>query len=168
VKFNKDQDYWASCYFNKDKFLLIETRSGLGMVATDPLFPPCFLSPDASDERIGEALLEALGNSRTLNDANERVAFFDLDKNKEMYKSWVDNLIYKYGYKNRKSLFKNMLLCSVHLKNEKIKIKPTFHEKLEAWSGNGIKESDYVVLSATSGLSEIGAGLRVAMSRCKP
>ncbi|EPS9462270.1 CDI system immunity protein CdiI-o11, partial [Escherichia coli] len=45
--------------------------------------------------------------------------------------------------------------------------RPSFHEKLEAWSGNRINESDYVVLPADSSPTEIGSGLRLALSRCK-
>ncbi|WP_249819435.1 contact-dependent growth inhibition system immunity protein, partial [Escherichia coli] len=55
----------------------------------------------------------------------------------------------------------------IHLVNDVITIRPSFHEKLEAWSGNRINESDYVVLPADSSPTEIGSGLRLALSRCK-
>ncbi|EKD5558770.1 CdiI family contact-dependent growth inhibition immunity protein, partial [Escherichia coli] len=55
----------------------------------------------------------------------------------------------------------------IHLVNDVITTRPSFHEKLEAWSGNRINESDYVVLPADSSPTEIGSGLRLALSRCK-
>ncbi|MCT7051686.1 contact-dependent growth inhibition system immunity protein, partial [Salmonella enterica] len=48
-----------------------------------------------------------------------------------------------------------------------ITIRPSFHEKLEAWSGDRISETDNVVLAVDSTPAEIGAGLRLALSRCK-
>lgn len=49
MKFNKDQDYWASVYCTKE-FLLIETQSGFGRTSSDPLFPPHLLQLDANDQ----------------------------------------------------------------------------------------------------------------------
>ncbi|MEN3753899.1 contact-dependent growth inhibition system immunity protein [Mangrovibacter sp. SLW1] len=40
--------------------------------------------------------------------------------------------------------------CGIHLVNNVITIRPSYHEKLEAWSGNRISESGYVVLPADS------------------
>lgn len=166
MEFIRDQDYWASCYYKSD-FLLIETQSGLGMVAADSLFLAHLLQPDADDEIIGKAVLQALSNSRTLNVLEDRVAFFDLEKGKEQYAIWIAMLMEKYGYKSKKALFKDMKNCGIHLVNNVITISPTRHEKLEAWGrtkGDGIED---VTLSTDSSPSEIGAGLRLALSRCK-
>ena len=76
-------------------------------------------------------------------------------------------LMDKYDYKTKSALFKNMRKCGVHLVNNTITIRPSFHEKLEAWSGDRFNETDYVVLCADSTTFEIGAGLRLALSRCK-
>lgn len=166
MDFNKDQDYWSSCYYTNE-FLLIETQSGLGMVAADPLFPAHLLQPDASEQDIGETILKALSDSRTLNVLEERVDFFDLEKGKNQYAAWVAMLMEKYGYKTKKALFKDMKNCGIHLTNDVIKISPTRHEKLEAWGrtkGDGIED---VILPVDSSPAEIGAGLRLALSRCK-
>lgn len=166
MKFNKDQDYWASCYCTNE-FLLIETKSGLGMVAADPLFPSHLLPPDASGHDIGEVILQALSDSRTLNVLEDRVVFFDLEKGKEQYAAWVAMLMEKYGYKSKKALFNDMKNCGIHCVNGTITISPTRHEKLEGWGrtkGDGIEN---VVLSTDNTPAEIGAGLRLALSRCK-
>lgn len=165
MKFNQNQDYWATCYCNNE-FLLIETMSGLGRFMDDSLFPPHLLPPDADDKSMGEAVLIALSNSRTLS-LEESTDFFDLEKNQEQYVAWIAMLMEKYGYKTKRALFKDMKNCSIHCINDVITISPTRHEKLEAWSGKGIKESDDVVISANSSPAEIGAALRLALSRCK-
>ncbi|HFP3820640.1 TPA: contact-dependent growth inhibition system immunity protein [Escherichia coli] len=166
MKFNKEQDYWATCYCTKE-FLLIETQSGLGRTSADPLFPPHLLLPEADDECTGETILQALSNSRTLNKLEDRVAFFDLEKGKDKYAAWIAMLMDKYGYKTKRALFKDMKHCIIHCVNGVITISPTRHEKLEGWGrtkGDGIED---VILPADSSLAEIGAGLRLALSRCK-
>lgn len=164
MKFNDDQDYWAACY-STNKFLLIETQSGLGRTSSDPLFPPILLLPDTDDQRTGEAILQALSDSRTLDKLEDRIAFFDLEKGKEKYANWIAMLIEKYGYKSKRVLFKDMKHCIIHYANNAIIISPMRHEKLEAWEG--IDQSDNVILSLDNTLAEIGAGLRLALSRCK-
>ncbi|HDL8054208.1 contact-dependent growth inhibition system immunity protein [Yersinia enterocolitica] len=163
--FNKGQDYWVSVSSTKD-FLSVDTYSGLGMVGRDPLFPPNLLPPDTDDQTIGEAVLIALSNSRTLS-LEESADFFDLEKGKERYAAWIAMLMERYGYKTKRALFKDMKRCSIHCLNDVITISPSRHEKLEAWSGRGIKESDHVVIPADSIPEEIGAALRLALSRCK-
>ncbi|EPB0880350.1 contact-dependent growth inhibition system immunity protein [Yersinia enterocolitica] len=165
MKFNQNQDYCASCFCN-NKFLNINTDSGLGLMRRDPLFPPHLLPPDADDKSIGEAVFIALSNSRTLS-LEESTDFFDLEKVKEQYVAWIAMLMERYGYKTKRALFKDMKNCSIHCINGVITIVPTRHEKLEAWSGKGIKESDDVVISVNSSPAEIGAALRLALSRCK-
>lgn len=163
--FNKGQDYWVSVSSTKD-FLSVDTYSGLGMVGRDPLFPPNLLPPDADDQTIGEAVLVALSNSRTLS-LEESADFFDLEKGKEQYAAWIAMLMERYGYKTKRALFKDMKRCSIHCINDVITISPTRHEKLEAWGGTGRGGSDKVILPVNSPPSEIGAALRLALSRCK-
>lgn len=166
MEFNRDQDYWANV-FATQAFLSVETYSGLGMTGMDPLFPSHLLSSDADEQNIGETILQALSNSRTLNKLEDRVAFFDLERGKEQYAAWIALLMDKYGYKTKRALFKNMKKCGIHLINGAITISPSRHEKLEAWGrtkGDGIED---VILSVDSSPAEIGAALRLALSRCK-
>jgi len=59
-----------------------------------------------------------------------------------------------------------MKSCGIELDGNIIIIRPSYHEKLEAWGGNGFTEKDYVKIPVDSSLAEIGAGLRLAFSRC--
>lgn len=166
MTFNKDQDYWASVYYTQE-FLCVDTYSGLGRVGKDPAFPSNLLPSRADDQSVGDIILQALLNSRTLTVLEDRVAFFDLEKGKERYANWIAMLMEKYGYKSKKALFKDMKNCGIHCVNGVITISPTRHEKLEGWGrekGDGIVD---VILSADSSPAEIGAGLRLALSRCK-
>ncbi|WP_145583362.1 contact-dependent growth inhibition system immunity protein [Yersinia thracica] len=165
MKFNQEQYYCASCFYNNE-FFNINTYSGLGLMRRDPLFPPHLLPPDADDKSIGEAVLIALSNSRTLS-LEESAEFFDLETGKEQYAAWIAMLMQKYGYKTKRALFKDMKKCSIHCLNDVITISPSRHEKLEAWGGTGRGGSDKVILPVNSPPGEIGAALRLALSRCK-
>jgi hypothetical protein len=82
------------------------------------------------------------------------------------YEAWVNGLIAHYGARSRKEFFGRMLLCSVVSENGVITIKPTFHEKPEAWSGEGIDESMHVRIAKNADPADLGAALRLAFSRC--
>ncbi|EPC03024.1 hypothetical protein L861_22200 [Litchfieldella anticariensis FP35 = DSM 16096] len=123
------------------------------------------LGSDSEDEELGEALTDALSKSRTLT-LDEYGEFFDYEKGKIQYKDWLKTLMERYGYKTERAMFKNMKSCNIESQNGTITIRPSHHEKLEAWSGDGISESDYVVIPADSSPAEVGAALRLAFSRC--
>lgn len=101
---------------SNEDFILIITRSGLGMVQDDNLFPIYIFEPEIDDETLGKSLLQALNNSRTISDATERAEFFNLEKSKQQYEEWVKMLREKFQYKSRKALFKNMKNCHIWLK----------------------------------------------------
>ncbi|WP_333501873.1 contact-dependent growth inhibition system immunity protein [Kluyvera genomosp. 2] len=165
MKFNKNQDYRASCYYTSE-FLLVETQSGLGMVAADPLFPSHLLPPNADNQSVGEVILQALSDSRTLT-VEECETFFNVEKGKEQYAAWIAMLMEKYGYKTKRALFKDMKNCGIHCVNNVITISPTRHEKLEGWGRTKGDRIEDVILSIDSSPAEIGAGLRLALTRCK-
>ncbi len=155
---------WASAVNNRD-FILVETWSGYRGPAYDPDGKRIFLSTDANDLTLGQAVLEALGPSRVI-DVKEIPVFFDYEKCQEIYKKWIESLMQRFGYKTKKALFKNMNKCGIEMVDGKITIDPSHHEKLEGWSGTGNKGSDYVIIPADSTPEEIGAALRLAFSRC--
>jgi hypothetical protein len=162
LEFNEGQDYYVYTK-ETDKFLSIRTYSGLGRFVADYTIPSNLLNPNTDNKTLGETILTALSKSRTITDERERVDLFDLNKGKERYKNWYTSLMQTYNYKTKKALFKDMKSCSIWLFDRKIKISPSYHEKLEAWSG--IRDAD-VILSLENTPEEIGAGLRLAFSRC--
>ncbi|WP_193138578.1 contact-dependent growth inhibition system immunity protein [Klebsiella aerogenes] len=57
--------------------------------------------------------------------------------------------------------------CGIHYVNGTITISPTCREKLEGWSRTKDEGIENVVLSTDNTPAEIGAGLWLALRRCK-
>lgn len=74
-------------------------------------------------------------------------------------------LMDRYGYKTKRALFKDMKHSIIHLTHGEITISPMRHEKLEAWEG--LELSENVIITVDNSPSEIGEGLRLALTRCK-
>ncbi|VTX68036.1 contact-dependent growth inhibition system immunity protein [Neisseria sicca] len=163
MTFNQEQDYWAG-YKANERALIIQTWSGFGRYAPDHLYPPHILPLDADNETLGTTVLQALANSRTLDNEAERIDFLKQESFKPRYEDWVANLCGNLGYKTRRALFKNMMSGDIWLHNGCLKISPSRHVKLEAWDAI---DADDVILSLDNSPEEIGAGLRLALSRCR-
>ena len=155
----------ASAFAN-ERALIVVSEVGHRATVMDSSVPPHTLSSNASDDEMGQALGAALGSSRFLS-AHEAKLFLNLDRVKKDYEAWVSMLLTRYGYASRKDLFKGMLNCAVESVGELIEIRPTVHEKLEAWSGEDIDESLYIHIPSNADASTLGAGLKLAFTRCK-
>ena len=163
MTFNQEQDYWAGYKVN-ERALIIQTWSGFGRYAPDHLYPPHILPLDTDNETLGTTVLQALANSRTLDNEAERIDFLKQESFKPRYEDWVANLCGNLGYKTRRALFKNMMSVDIWLHNGCLKISPSRHVKLEAWD---VIDADDVILSLDNSPEEIGSGLRLALSRCR-
>ena len=165
MDFTKQEYFCASVYKNQD-FIHVGTYSGYRMTASDPDGVQKLLPLDVSDEELGQVTLLALSKSRVI-EVSEIGTFLNIDNIKKRYDAWVADLMAKYNYKTKRVLFKNMMRCSVEIRDRILTISPNRHEKLEAWGGEGISDDDKVVLSINSTTEEIGAGVRLAFSRCR-
>ncbi|MDN0125252.1 contact-dependent growth inhibition system immunity protein [Yersinia aleksiciae] len=156
---------WAYIKANKD-FISVETYSGYWNYLPDPKGKQYQLSPISSDDELGLAVLAALAASRIINPHDEP-DFFDVrGRVVPQYEAWVQSIMDKYGYKTKRTMFKEMKSCLIVREDATVTIRPSHHEKLETWSGKGITETDYVVIPENSLPAEIGAALRLAISRC--
>lgn len=65
-------------------------------------------------------------------------------------------------------MFAEMRMCSVELDMDKaeIEIAPKNHVKLEAWDLGQLTEADKVRIPAQASDAELGAAMRLALSRC--
>ncbi len=149
---------------NNGDFISIQPYSGYRIYFIDPDAAEYLLDPNVSDENLGVAVMDALKQSRFLSyeDACDLEVKFD----QGYYISWIKNIMNQYVYKTKRALFKNMKNCSIESHDGLITIKPSKHEKLEGWSGNGINKEDYVRIPVNSTFYEIGAALRLAFTRC--
>ncbi|TNH44804.1 contact-dependent growth inhibition system immunity protein [Photorhabdus luminescens] len=153
----------ANAKFNGD-FYSVKTYSGYRLLRADPQGHEHVLSPDVTDSQLGSAVLDSLSKSRLVDPDDD---FFDNERAAERYKEWIKHLMEIYNYRSRRQLFKKMNSCDIRLLDGVITIKPSGHEKLELWTGQGIVESDYVIIPADSSPEEVGAALRLAFSRCR-
>ena len=144
-------------------FISIQADSGYSLALADPKATEYLLDPNVTDEILGKTILDSLKQSRFLSFEEEGYFMENVEKN---YKEWVQKLMNLYGYKTKRALFKNMKNCGIESHNGIITIRPSHHEKLEAWDGEGFTEEDYVKIPADSPPAEIGAALRLAFSRC--
>lgn len=167
---------FAIAKMNND-FICLDTHSGYRSTKFDPKGVQHLTDHTVSDAELGVLVLDTLSHSRfVLPEPREGVwihpeATFDPDLyDREIslanYNKWVNKLIETYSYKNKAALFKKMKNCSIDLTSERLRISPSRHEKLDAWSGDGLIEADDVLLPANSTPIEIGAALRLAFSRC--
>ncbi|TCS37745.1 uncharacterized protein DUF1436 [Paucimonas lemoignei] len=158
------QKKWAAIYAN-DEFICVQTCSGLRRTASDPEGKLFILRPESEPQELGQALQEALSASRVLK-PEEIGSFFDTTAVEHRYEEWVSTLMQKFEYPARQNLFKKMKHCQVDNSNGEIYIRPTFHEKSEAWSGKGIEKTDYVVIAENASAHELGKAALLALSRC--
>ena len=151
--------------FRNNQFVSISTRSGSGVLGMDPQGAHHLLPPDATDEVLGHALLDALSKSRSISWGEDPA--LSIQGLMATNKIWQQSLMDQFKYKNRQQLFKNMISCKVRLADGFITMKPLRHEGLEGWGG--MKDPTLnVVISGEVPPSEIGAALRLTLDRCIP
>jgi hypothetical protein len=148
-----------------NRFLLVQPCAGFRGVGHNMDEPSALLPPDAGAADIGAAVLQTLSRYKKLT-AVEVNMFFDLAHVEDDYQIWVSNLLKLHAYSSKKELFKSMKHCSVRLQDDILKISPTKHEKLEAWSGTGQGGQDNVELEAPFSSGDVGQGVLTALERC--
>ena len=169
--------YWENAYLNDD-FICVETWSGYrGGHRGDPKGKQNFVAPDASDEALGAAVLDALAHSRWVLGAPRDgfvdppgleydMELYDYKQTAEQYIQWIKNLMERYSYKTKRALFKDLENCRIAVKGGVMKITPMRHTKLEQWEGLGPNDEGSIEIPADSTPVEIGSAVRLAFSRC--
>ena len=74
----------------------------------------------------------------------------------------------RHGYKTKQALFKNMATCHIEVAvdEERMKIAPMHHDRLESWSRTKDDDIEDVFLRADSSPDTVGQALLLAFSRC--
>ena len=138
-----------------------------------------YLDSRADDEALGSAVLDAVARSRFVL-GSPRVGsvypsglefdseLYDPRKVTERYDAWKKSLMQRYGYGTPQALFRHLKSCTVEKREKLITMRPFRREGLEGWhSLSSISGHDPdVVIPADSTSVEIGAALRLAISRC--
>ncbi|WP_180189862.1 contact-dependent growth inhibition system immunity protein [Achromobacter insuavis] len=151
---------------SNNEFIFLETYSGYWNFLPDSEGERYLLSHSSSDADLGSAAIAAISASRQIDPKNDP-NFFDIaGRVVPKYKDWVSEMMERFGYKTKRAMFKDMKSCSVELVGGAYVMQPSHHEKLEAWSGEGLTENDYVLLPADSSSERVGAALRLTLARC--
>jgi hypothetical protein len=134
-------------------------------MASDPSGKLILLSALPTAQELGQSLKDALSMSRML--APEEIGqFFDVAVVEKRYEDWVALVMQRFGYPTRREMFKKMKHCQIECTGGIISIRPTFHEKLEAWSAKDIEREDHVLIEEAASAHDIGEGAQLALSRC--
>ncbi len=161
---NEERKWWVGAFLNQN-FLEVHTESGYGLITGDHEKGKSFiLSPDCINEELGVAVQQALDASRIVRQAENPEFYISIE---ERYKKWMSAMMQRFKYKTKSAMFRKMLSCSIIRHKESITIEPSNHKRSDYWNAEGITEDDHVILPDTSTPEEIGAGLRLAFSRCR-
>ena len=147
-----------------ERFICVEPLSGYRMIQREDEGYVIYLPPDATDDAVGQALLEALDKRRFLWPRDEP-EFFEADRYMRCYRNWQKDLMRRYGYKTKREAYRNMDWCRAKRSEGKISIQPHKRDKLEYWTD--LPPDSTVVIPTTTDPASAGAALRLALSRCE-
>jgi len=147
-----------------EKFVCVEPLSGYRRWLREDEGFVIYLPPDATDEALGRALLEALNRSRFISPPDEP-EFFEWQRYRACDRNWGKDMMRRYRYKTRRDAYKNMDWCRVKRSEGKISIQPHGRDKPPYWKW--LPPEKTVVIPATVDAGELGAALRLALDRCE-
>lgn len=156
---------WANIH-RTEKFISVEPLSGYGIVQRDDEGYVIYLTPDASDEDLGRALLEALARSRFIWPPRNELKFFKWQRYVRLYRNWQNDFMQRYGYKTKRDAYKNMDWCRAERSEGKISIRPKMKGDKPEYFRN-LPADRTVVIAETKDAATAGAALRLALDRCK-
>ena len=152
----------ATVYFN-DKYIEVISWIDGGISVFNYDFTPILLPVDISNIILGDSIKKALeANFKIPAEQVNDYLFSPIwsEKDQERQKK----LMQTYGYKTKKSLFKNMRSVSITL-SDKILVSPSHQDGLD-FSFLGLEQSNDLILNKNATDEEIGVAARKAMSLC--
>jgi CDI immunity protein len=147
-----------------ERFISVQPLSGYGMVQPEDDGYVIYLTPDATDDALGRALLEALGRSRFIWPRDEP-EFFKAERYMQCYRNWQKDFMQRYGYKTKRDAYKNWDWCPVRRSEGTISLQPHHRDKPEYF--RDLPPEKTVVIPATDHAETVGAALRLALDRCE-
>jgi hypothetical protein len=153
---------WAGVHKNDD-FICVEPLSGYRRTLQEDDGFAIYLEPDATEEALGQALLEALNRSRFLY-PNQNRAFFQAERIVNNIKRWTTQVMKRFRYKTKREMYKNMGYCWIMRTGGTISIEPHKYEKPEYW--HNFPKDQTVVIPETTDPLVAGAALKLALERC--
>ena len=151
---------------NKD-FLLV-TSFIRGMIAiTDPDQDFVFNKVDITDSYFGKLVKEKLDESREVS-LQEFQAIFNSEKMKGLQKNLEEEMKKRYGYKNKKSIYKDMSFLSLEQDDLYITISPLHQDSLDGSTGISLPDNSPLEFKYDKNISdeELGKAIRQALTYC--
>jgi hypothetical protein len=146
-----------------EKFISIRSLSGYRIVQPEDDGYLAYLAPDANNEALGQALLEALARSRFIFPPDPN--FSQAERYLRCIRNWQEDVMRRYGYKTKRDAYKNMDWCEVARSEGTISIRPHQRDKPECF--RRLPPEKTVVIAATDDPIAAGAALRLAFDRCE-
>jgi hypothetical protein len=147
-----------------ERFISVEPMSGYSMVQPEDDGYVIYLPPDASDDALGRALLEALDRSRFIWPPDEP-EFLNWERYEQCHSNWEKDFMRRYDYKTKRDAYKNMDWSRVKRSEGKITITP--HKRDKPGYFRSLPPEKSVVIPATTDPPTAGAALRLALDRCE-
>ena len=150
-----------------NEFLLVTSiiRGMIGM--TDPDQDFVFNKVDITDSYFGKLVKEKLDESREVS-LQEFQAIFNSEKMKGLQKNLEEEMKKRYGYKNKKSIYKDMSFLSLEQDASFIIIAPLHQDSLGGYSGISLPDNSPLEFKYDKNISdeELGKAIRQALTYC--
>ena len=150
-----------------NEFLLVTSiiRGMIGM--TDPDQDFVFNKVDITDSYFGKLVKEKLDESREVS-LQEFQAIFNSEKMKGLQKNLEEEMKKRYGYKNKKSIYKDMSFLSLEQNDLYITISPLHQDSLDGSTGISLPDNSPLEFKYDKNISdeELGKAVRQALTYC--
>jgi len=152
----------AAIYFN-DKYIEIISWNYGGMSVFNLDFIPLVLKFDIDNSTLGKSIKIALDAGKKIPPESVKDFLFSPELDIFM-KERTKKLIAEFGYKSKKTLFKNMRKVGVEF-NENYTISPSHQDGLD-YSFSGLSKADETMLANDATDEELGQAVRLAYEKC--
>ena len=150
-----------------NEFLLVTSiiRGMIGMTNPDQDF--IFNEVDISDLDLGRLIKEKLNESKEIS-FEEFQAIFNSEKMKGLQKNLEEEMKKRYGYKNKKSIYKDMSFLSLEQDDLYITISPLHQDSLDGSTGISLPDNSPLEFKYDKNISdeELGKAVRQALTYC--
>lgn len=150
-----------------NEFLLVTSiiRGMIGM--TDPDQDFVFNKVDITDSYFGKLVKEKLDESREVS-LQEFQAIFNSEKMKGLQKNLEEEMKKRYGYKNKKAIYKDMSFLSLEQDDLYITISPLHQDSLDGSTGISLPDNSPLEFKYDKNISdeELGKAIRQALTYC--
>ena len=151
---------------NCDFILVTSLITGmLSMVNPDQDF--IFNEVDISDLDLGKLIKEKLNESKEIS-FEEFQAIFNSEKMEGLQKNLEEEMKKHYGYKNKKSIYKDMSSLSLEQDDLCITISPLHQDSLDGSTGISLPDNSPLEFKYDKNISdeELGKAIRQALTYC--